>query len=147
MAGAFGTGRLFRKPEKPSYLFQLLTMATILTEAGESRPTGLSAWAAAGLAVALVVTLLLMATLNVVDRATWHAVDDGIRWEDQPNGVTAAGIADNEATSSDEVQVGDLLRAIDGTPVLDIKPVMSGFQPRGTLREPGWSKDIMETYW
>ncbi len=117
MAGAFGTGRLFRKPEKPSYLFQLLPMATILTEAGESRPTGLSAWAAAGLAVALVVTLLLMATLNVVDRATWHAVDDGIRWEDQPNGVTAAGIADNEATSSDEVQVGDLLRAIDGTPV------------------------------
>ena len=39
------------------------------------------------------------------------------------------------------------LDAIDGTPVLDIKPVMSGFQPRGTLREPGWSKDIMETYW
>ncbi|KDA03975.1 SAM-dependent methyltransferase [Hyphomonas oceanitis] len=39
------------------------------------------------------------------------------------------------------------LDAIDGTPVLDIKPVMSGFQPRGTLREPGWSKEIMETYW
>jgi tRNA (Thr-GGU) A37 N-methylase len=39
------------------------------------------------------------------------------------------------------------LDAIDGTPVLDIKPVMSGFQPRGELREPGWAKDIMETYW
>ena len=39
------------------------------------------------------------------------------------------------------------LDAIDGTPVLDIKPVMSGFQPRGALREPGWSKEIMETYW
>jgi tRNA (adenine37-N6)-methyltransferase len=39
------------------------------------------------------------------------------------------------------------LDAIDGTPVLDIKPVMSGFQPRGELREPGWAKEIMETYW
>lgn len=39
------------------------------------------------------------------------------------------------------------LDAIDGTPVLDIKPVMSGFQPRGKMREPGWAKEIMETYW
>jgi tRNA (adenine37-N6)-methyltransferase len=39
------------------------------------------------------------------------------------------------------------LDAIDGTPVIDIKPVMSGFQPRGALREPSWSKEIMETYW
>jgi len=92
-------------------------MSTTLIESGESRPTGLSAWAGAGLAVALVVTLLLMATLNVVDRATWHAVDDGILWEDQSDGVTAVGIAENDVISNDEVQVGDLLRAIDGTPV------------------------------
>jgi tRNA (adenine37-N6)-methyltransferase len=39
------------------------------------------------------------------------------------------------------------LDAIDGTPVLDIKPVMSGFQPRGELREPGWAKEIMGSYW
>lgn len=39
------------------------------------------------------------------------------------------------------------LDAIDGTPVLDIKPVMSGFQPRGKMREPGWAKEIMQTYW
>jgi tRNA (adenine37-N6)-methyltransferase len=39
------------------------------------------------------------------------------------------------------------LDAIDGTPALDIKPVMSGFQPRGDLREPGWAKAIMEAYW
>jgi tRNA (adenine37-N6)-methyltransferase len=39
------------------------------------------------------------------------------------------------------------LDAIDGTPVLDIKPVLSGFQPRGTLIEPAWAKDIMATYW
>ena len=39
------------------------------------------------------------------------------------------------------------LDAIDGTPVLDIKPVMSGFQPRGDIREPGWAAEIMATYW
>ena len=39
------------------------------------------------------------------------------------------------------------LDAIDGTPVLDIKPVMSGFAPRGAVREPAWAKEIMEKYW
>ncbi|HEX8063470.1 MAG TPA: TrmO family methyltransferase [Allosphingosinicella sp.] len=39
------------------------------------------------------------------------------------------------------------LDAIDGSPVLDIKPVMSGFLPRGELREPGWAREIMKAYW
>ncbi len=39
------------------------------------------------------------------------------------------------------------LDAIDGTPVLDIKPVMSGFAPRKQLREPGWARAIMAQYW
>ena len=39
------------------------------------------------------------------------------------------------------------LDAIDGTPVLDIKPVMSGFAPRGAIREPDWAKEIMAAYW
>jgi tRNA (Thr-GGU) A37 N-methylase len=39
------------------------------------------------------------------------------------------------------------LDAIDGTPVLDIKPVMAGFQPRGDVREPDWARAIMAGYW
>ncbi len=39
------------------------------------------------------------------------------------------------------------LDAIDGTPVIDIKPVMSGFQPRGAFKKPGWAEEIMRTYW
>jgi tRNA (Thr-GGU) A37 N-methylase len=39
------------------------------------------------------------------------------------------------------------LDAIDGTPVLDIKPVMKGFLPRGEIREPQWATDIMQDYW
>jgi tRNA (Thr-GGU) A37 N-methylase len=39
------------------------------------------------------------------------------------------------------------LDAIDGTPVLDIKPVMSGFLPREDVREPAWAEEIMRAYW
>lgn len=39
------------------------------------------------------------------------------------------------------------LDAIDGTPVLDIKPVFSGFFPRGDVREPLWAREIMREYW
>ena len=39
------------------------------------------------------------------------------------------------------------LDAIDGTPVLDIKPVMKGFLPRGEIREPEWAGEIMREYW
>jgi tRNA (Thr-GGU) A37 N-methylase len=39
------------------------------------------------------------------------------------------------------------LDAIDGTPVLDIKPVMRGFLPRGEVRQPDWAGEIMERYW
>ena len=39
------------------------------------------------------------------------------------------------------------LDAIDGTPVLDIKPLMSGFQPREAIGEPVWAKEIMKDYW
>jgi len=39
------------------------------------------------------------------------------------------------------------LDAIDGTPVLDIKPVMKGFLPRGDMREPDWAAELMRDYW
>jgi tRNA-Thr(GGU) m(6)t(6)A37 methyltransferase TsaA len=39
------------------------------------------------------------------------------------------------------------LDAVDGSPVLDIKPVMSGFLPRGPIVEPSWAVEIMKDYW
>jgi tRNA (adenine37-N6)-methyltransferase len=39
------------------------------------------------------------------------------------------------------------LDAIDGTPVLDIKPVMQEFQPCGSIRQPEWSHELMKDYW
>ena len=39
------------------------------------------------------------------------------------------------------------LDAIDGTPVLDIKPYLREFGPRGTTRQPAWASDLMSGYW
>lgn len=39
------------------------------------------------------------------------------------------------------------LDAIDGTPVLDLKPVMQEFLPRETVRQPAWSRELMAQYW
>lgn len=39
------------------------------------------------------------------------------------------------------------LDAIDGTPVLDIKPVMQEFLPREPVRQPEWSRQLMQHYW
>jgi tRNA-Thr(GGU) m(6)t(6)A37 methyltransferase TsaA len=39
------------------------------------------------------------------------------------------------------------LDAVDGTPILDIKPYITGFAPRGTIREPAWAKELMASYW
>ena len=39
------------------------------------------------------------------------------------------------------------LDAIDGTPVLDIKPVMKEFLPREDVSQPSWATDLMSEYW
>ncbi len=39
------------------------------------------------------------------------------------------------------------LDAIDGTPVLDIKPFVVEFQPRTPVRQPPWVSELMAGYW
>lgn len=39
------------------------------------------------------------------------------------------------------------LDAIDGTPVLDIKPVMREFEPPGAVRQPDWATELMRDYY
>ena len=79
-------------------------------------------------------------------RADWPLV--GIfaqRGRARPNrlGVTVCQVVGVSGLSV-EVQGLD---AIDGTPVLDIKPVLQGFLPRGEVREPDWAREIMRAYW
>jgi tRNA (Thr-GGU) A37 N-methylase len=46
-----------------------------------------------------------------------------------------------------QVPDSKILDAIDGTPVLDIKPVLAEFLPRQEIRQPGWSHELMRDYW
>jgi len=67
------------------------------------------------------------------------------RAKDRPNriGVSVCrlvGVADRD------LQVVGL-DAVDGTPVLDIKPVLAEFAPRGELRQPDWARELMTGYW
>ena len=39
------------------------------------------------------------------------------------------------------------LDAINGTPILDIKPVMKEYEPIGEIKQPNWTKEIMKNYW
>ena len=39
------------------------------------------------------------------------------------------------------------LDAIDGTPVIDIKPHMQEFGPRGDVHQPSWADELMHGYW
>ena len=39
------------------------------------------------------------------------------------------------------------LDAIDGSPVLDIKPWVLEFAPRGSIIQPKWISELMRQYW
>jgi len=39
------------------------------------------------------------------------------------------------------------LDAVDGTPVLDIKPFMVEFEPTGEIRQPAWATELMAGYY
>ena len=67
------------------------------------------------------------------------------RGKNRPNriGVSVAELCRREGR---ELVVRGL-DAIDGTPVLDIKPVMREFLPRGEVRQPKWATELMRNYW
>ena len=67
------------------------------------------------------------------------------RGKKRPNriGTTIARLA---GRSGREVRVVGL-DAVDGTPVLDIKPVMAEFLPREPVGQPAWSHEVMREYW
>lgn len=67
------------------------------------------------------------------------------RAKDRPNrlGVSVARLVARDGT---RLTVAGL-DAVDGTPVLDVKPVMAEFLPRGEVRQPEWSRELMRRYW
>ena len=78
-------------------------------------------------------------------RADWPKV--GIfaqRAKDRPNriGITTCRL---QRVDGLNIRVCEL-DAVDGTPVLDVKPYYKGFAPRGEVREPAWATQLMAGY-
>jgi tRNA (adenine37-N6)-methyltransferase len=67
------------------------------------------------------------------------------RAKDRPNRI-GIGVGRLLGVDGRDLRVAGL-DAVDGTPVLDIKPVMAEFLPRGELRQPAWSRELMAGYW
>ena len=74
-------------------------------------------WAPAGLAVALVASLICLAGANVVVRSNWNELVDGVLWTTSPDGVVAAEVGPDEAGDLAGVQPGDVLLFIDDQPI------------------------------
>lgn len=66
------------------------------------------------------------------------------RSKDRPNriGITVCKV---ESVDGLQIRVQEL-DAVDGTPVLDVKPYFKGFAPRGEVREPPWAGELMSGY-
>ncbi|WP_107948891.1 tRNA (N6-threonylcarbamoyladenosine(37)-N6)-methyltransferase TrmO [Lysinibacillus parviboronicapiens] len=67
------------------------------------------------------------------------------RGKNRPNklGVTIVELIDIKQRSL----IVKGLDAIDGTPIIDIKPVMKEFLPKGDVKQPNWSISLMDKYW
>ncbi len=67
------------------------------------------------------------------------------RGKNRPNrlGLT---VCDVVSVVGREVRVRGL-DAVDGTPVLDLKPYLREFAPRGEILQPAWVGELMADYW
>ena len=67
------------------------------------------------------------------------------RKKDRPNGIGLT-IVELVKREGNTIWV-KYLDAIDGTPILDIKPVMKEFLPTTEIKQPKWSSELMQNYW
>jgi tRNA (Thr-GGU) A37 N-methylase len=66
------------------------------------------------------------------------------RNKDRPNQI---GLSTVELIWHSGRSIGvSMLDAINGTPVLDIKPVFREFRPAVEIRQPDWVADLMKKY-
>src|SRR5439155_6160391 len=74
-------------------------------------------WGRSAFALMVVTVLLALGVANIALRARWHEVEDGVLWGARAEGLTALEVASGSAGAASGVQRGDLLVAIDGSPV------------------------------
>ena len=66
----------------------------------------------------VVVALFCLAVANIYVRSTWSEVEDGVLWENSPEGVVVArDIAKQSPGERAHLEPGDILEAINGRPI------------------------------
>jgi PAS domain S-box-containing protein len=69
------------------------------------------------LPVVVVSGLLCLGIANIMARATWQEVEDGVLWSSGPDGAIVSEIADGSPADQVGLRRGDLLLAIDDRPI------------------------------
>ena len=82
-----------------------------------TRESPWTTWGRSLLAVAVIVGLTALGIANVAMYARWHEVEDGVLWAARSEGVTAIEIAPASSAARAGVQYGDVLLAVNGSPV------------------------------
>lgn len=97
-----------------------------------ARPEGRwRTWMRGSIVVALVLVLAALGLANVVLRARYHEVEDGVLWGSRPEGVAAVDVAANSPAAQSGIAAGDVLLAVNGVPVESPGDVLE-FQHSGT---------------
>jgi len=73
----------------------------------------------------IVAFLLFLAGLNIVQRWSWRELEDGVLWKNASDEVVASEIALGTAAERAGVHRGDVLLAIDGTPIDRVEDVVA----------------------
>ncbi len=67
------------------------------------------------------------------------------RKKDRPNHIGATIV--NLVKRDGRKLIVKNLDAINGTPVIDIKPVFKEYLPHGEVKQPDWTIELMKNYW
>ena len=87
-------------------------------------------WGRSLFAVTVVTLLVALGVANVAMYSRWHEVEDGVLWSSRAEGVVATDVAADSAAAAAGILRGDLLLAVNGSPVQTPSDVVE-YQHRG----------------
>jgi two-component system, NtrC family, sensor kinase len=80
-------------------------------------PLSWFAWGRAAFALVILAVLVALGVANIGMYGRWHEVEDGVLWGARAEGVTALDIAPASAAAAAGIARGDILLAVNGTPI------------------------------